>query len=250
MEREQVMRDIHAGKLKKNKAAQLLGVSRQRITQLFAAWLKKENRKMDNVLNPKPSPPPAPPESPPVPHPKDINEVLAPTGGGGTVPPPTPAPQPSPEPKPDVPPDAPPPPQGEPVDPEDAAAGRDLVRWFVRGFKEGLARWVFKIKKEDPRMQDIREENEFLRIAIKRNSERAAPLGKLTKGPVGLVIGSVIESIKMAFVIGDSPDDLPVTPHQVKPAAPPPPKREEDEPARKLTIDEKIELANRKAGLS
>lgn len=252
MEREAVMQDISRGKLKKNKAAQLLGVSRQRITQLYAAWLKRKEPKMETVKVAPAAPTPPPVESPPVPPPRDINEVLAPVGG---APVPPAAPPPTTPPKESPPQDAPPPPAPgpEPVDPEDAAAGRDLVKWFVRGFKEGLARLVFKIKKDDPRMTEIREENEFLRIAIKRNSEKAAPLGKLTKGPVGLLIGSVIESIKMAFVISDEPDNLPVTPHSVKPSAPksedytPPP--QEDPPARKMSLDEKIAAANKRAGL-
>jgi hypothetical protein len=261
MEREDVMRRIklaidspgHRDGLRKNKAAQLLGISRQRVTQLYAAWTKKKGAPK---MEPKPPPPVVQPEAPAVPTPTDINAVLSPIGGSGALPPPPPPPV---APGPDdvvfkyVPDDGAPP-QGEPVDAEDAAAGRDLVRWFVRGFKEGLARWMFKIKKDDPRMAEIREENEFLRIAIKRNSEKAAPLGKLTKGPWGLAIGSLIETIKMAFVIEDKPDDLPATPFKVVPRnddpPPPPAKRGENEPRRPMSMDEKIAAANKAQGLT
>ncbi len=218
MDRIKVMEDIKRGTLKKNAAAKLLGVSRQRITQLYAAFLKKGAKMEEPIIVTAGSGPDkvVPVEFvPAIPAPADIKAVLDPIGQKpvDAPPPPTQGAAGSPP--------TPPPTQGaaggeSPVDPEDAAAGRDLMKWFVRGFKEAVGRWLFNMKKDDPRLAELREDNEFLKISIKRNSEKAAPLGSLTRGWWGLAIGAAIEVVKGAFVVTDG-DDAPakVTPSTV-----------------------------------
>jgi hypothetical protein len=106
----------------------------------------------------------------------------------------------------------------EGIDPDDAEAGRELLSWLRRGIAEFAAKFVYKAKPDDPRLEKLKEENKFLKVALKRNSDKAAPLGWFTRGWVGLAVGFGIEFIRVALTFpppapGASP---------AKPAAPPP----------------------------
>lgn len=254
MERESVMRRIalkktqpkHKDALTGESAAKLLGISRQRVSQLFNAWKKKNG---GNVETPKPEPVKEipvgviPEEVGPVETPKNLDEVLAPIGGSGSAPPEskpaaTPAPDTSKAGE-----------QAPPIDPEDAAAGRELIRWMRRGLTEFTCRFILGMKKDDPRLQEMREENEFLKLSIKRNSEKAAPLGSLTKGFLGLLIGSTIEIVRGFFIVGDN-GGVPskVTPHEEveKPREESPKDNADrpDEPSPRMSLEEKIKRMN------
>ena len=63
------------------------------------------------------------------------------------------------------------------------------------------------------------------------------------------MIGSIIESIKMAFAIADEPDDIPATAAKVVKTEPGPVDPvNEDKPRRIMTLDEKLAAANKAQG--
>lgn len=262
---------IRRGELTKKAAAQLLGISRTRITQLMNRQDKKAKGAPPMGTSPavvKPSPVDplksvfdGPTPEPPPASPGNLDDVLrpinppaapVPAGGGGAPPEKIAV-------------DAVPHDQ-EAVNPEDAAAGRALIRWVTKFCREGMAKYVYRVPATDPRMAELREENEFLGIAMKRNSEKAAPLGALTNGWKGLIIGYTMEVIRVAFALAGSkpssgagatppaparPPAPPPNPSQA-PTAPPPESKSVREvrddieaPARpRLTTEERIALMN------
>lgn len=246
-------------------AAKLEGVSRTRITQL----LKKNPAKPSPaaapppvvVVQPRPmgeqaTPPPAPTLPPP--GPGNLADVLAPLA---------PAPGASPVPGPDyvvftkIPLDA----AGKPLDPDHADnvdAGRELLGWIRRGVSEFVAKVIYKANPDDPRLDKLKEENKFLKVSLKRNQDKAAPLGALTAGWWGLAIGFVVEMVKVATTFPAKPSPAagpkPPAPSQPSPADPGPSapdvrtvqevrkEIEEGTGPKRLTTEERIALMNRK----
>lgn len=251
MDRRDVLERIRKGELNQTSAAKLLGVSRQRVNQMYAKWRKKQGVPVAKNPDPAPAPhfevvkPAADPlkdifESehpaeplPPAPPPKNIDEVLRPVV---TVVPDESGP--SPEPSKTLPPDAPHVPDGgEGIDPEDAEAGRELLSYGRKLLAEAAAKWG-NVKD----VSSLKEENKFLKVALKRNSDKAAPLGWLTRGWKGLLIGVIIEGFRVVLLMeppppGPSskiPNAEPEQPATILPG-------EEQEPSRpRKTLAEKI----------
>ncbi len=232
-------------------AAKLLGISRTRINQL----MKKQDKapapapaapafkvvspsaptQERPAAAPAPSPAPTNPDAPPT-GPVDLKAVLDGAGGPAA-------------------------PQATPVeavrmdgiDPDDAEAGRELLSWLRRGVAEFAAKFVYKAKADDPRLEKLKEENKFLKVALKRNSDKAAPLGWFTKGWVGLVVGFGIEFVKVALTFPAPAQARPAagaTPKPVEEAPTAPPVttveevRAEADGPRRLTIEERLKLYN------
>lgn len=262
MERSEVLRRARLpggdpNRLTVTDAAKHLGISRTRVTQLLKKQAAKAARPAPapapippaapppaapgfRIVTPEPMPtppaappagqPPAVPEPPPAP-PKDLNGVLNPAG---------------------APPVNTPPPPGD-VDADDAEAGRELLGWIRRGAAEFAARFVYKANPDDPRLEKLKEENKFLKVSLKRNSDKSAPLGWFTRGWLGLALGFGIEFVKVALTfpktVGPAPrpGDPPPPGPASAPTAPPVSTIEENhdqvEGRTRLTIEERIRLS-------
>lgn len=231
MNRAEVWKKVHDKRMSQTDAAKLLGISRQRASQLYAKWKKKNVMEvpivsgMQQPTGPDPlddvfGNPPIPAE--PLPHalPKSVAEVLAPAapmdtvpeaGGVASAPERIPTRTES---------------SASEVDPEDASAGRELITYARKLLAEAVAKWA-GAKKDDPEFQTLAKENEFLRVALKRNSDKAAPLGWLTSGWKGLIIGAALEGLRI-FLLTPKSQTVPeqvteaiVTPETERPAATP-----------------------------
>jgi hypothetical protein len=233
MGRHETLERIRKGEITVTDAAKLLGVSRTRVNQLLKkqpsakpvapaapslAPFKVVSPDPEPSKAPAPPPPAADPAAAPPTGPVDLKSVLEPVA---------PAAAPGVTPVNAVPIDG--------VDPDDADAGRELLGWLRRGVTEFAARFVYKAKADDPRLEKLKEENKFLKVALKRNSDKAAPLGWFTKGWVGLAVGFGIEFIRVAMTF----------PPVKEPAAPPVPKPVEEAPTAPpvTTVDQVREQA-------
>jgi hypothetical protein len=248
-ERREVFDKIRRKEITVTDAAKLLGISRTRIRQL----MDKQEAKAPPAP---PAPPairivnagPAPSRPDPVPvkqpdqvdatpaGPVDLKAVLDPV-----APPPGAAPGP-------ITVNAVP---IEGIDPDDAEAGRELLSWLRRGIAEFAAKFVYKAKPDDPRLEKLKEENKFLKVALKRNSDKAAPLGWFTRGWVGLAVGFGIEFIRVATTFppaaGAKPAATPPKPVEDAPSAPPittvEQVRDDVEGRPRPTVDERIRMS-------
>jgi hypothetical protein len=234
-------------------AARLLGVTRQRISQLVKkgveVTVEKPFREASAYA------PTAPPTlqqtnnpAPPVNTPTDLNAVLSPIGEKPANPQPQPnqtnsAPKGSAE-NPEI--------VGKvtDVDPEDAAAGRDLLKYLIRVGRDAVAKFVYNCKPDDPKMLELKDPNEFLKLALKRNQDKAAPLGKLTRGWWGLGIGAILEGLRL-ILIADPGESKPEEKKPEAPKAGPMPEKPvaveavtEPEAPRRLSLQDKVNLFN------
>lgn len=191
--REAILDKIGAG-LSRAKAAKILGLSRQYVGQL----VKNRKAKM-NVPPAAPSPAPSLAPSPSAPTIPELPPTAAPevpaenTAGAPSLAqileeanaPPPGAPLPPPPPIPAAVPLA--------YDPEDAAAGAELLEMGRGGLAAYVGTRIFGLKADDPRLDALREPNKFLARALKRNESKTALLGSLTGGLLGLGIGYAAE---------------------------------------------------------
>jgi hypothetical protein len=92
------------------------------------------------------------------------------------------------------------------VDPDDVEAGRELLKLVRLNMGALTAKLVYKVKETDPRLEAFKQENGFLRVALKRNQEKAAPLGKLAAGWKGIILGFAAEVVKVVMTFGS--DDV------------------------------------------
>lgn len=255
-DRREVFDRIRRKEISVTNAAKLLGISRTRIRQLM--------EKQDAKPAPAPSPAAAPAPRVVQPDPQPSKPASAPASSAAT-----------PEVAPAGPVDlkavldpvaaAPPAPGATPVeatriegvDPDDAEAGRELLGWLRRGMAEFAAKFVYKAKPDDPRLEKLKEENKFLKVALKRNSDKAAPLGWFTRGWVGLAVGFGIEFIRVALTFPPptskpssqtAPAPSPAASVEDAPTAPPTKTveevREEIEGRPRLTIEERLRIFN------
>jgi hypothetical protein len=210
--RKEILDEVRAGRMTQKKAAVLMGVSAPRINALLktkkyaAPSLAAPVAMLRNP--PAYTPPPVlpPPVTPaadaaalppgPVAEPSSMADVMAPLADSGPGPAASGAAA------------APPAPPGATsaalaaVDQDDVDAGREIFKLFKIKLGKWSAKMVYGIKEEDPRLRGFDEDNAFLRIAAKRNQEKAAPIGKLTKGYKGLVIGLIIEVARVVIKFG------------------------------------------------
>jgi hypothetical protein len=251
-ERREVFDRIRRGEINKSAASKLLGISRTRITQLMKREAVQAAKPAaapvpagPRIVQPDPAPAPTKkPEQPagipsadPAPAgPVDLKAVLdpvAPAAPAVTVGP--------------IPVDG----EGKPIDPDDAEAGRELLGWIRRGAAEFIAKVIYKAKADDARLEKLKEENKFLKVALKRNSDKAAPLGWFTRGWVGLVVGFGIEFIRVATTFppaaGAKPAATPPKPVEDAPSAPPittvEQVRDDVEGRPRPTVDERIRMS-------
>jgi hypothetical protein len=222
-----VMTGKARGGLNQTQGAKMLGISRQRMVQLVKREHEKERDVRDAAMMSRsadsapcavkpPGPPPIlrpdplaevfpEPDSGPVAPPANLADAVGAGGAGdmgGTF---TPD---SSEPIPD----------GEQrtteerqaaaaFDPEDAEAGRELLKVINTWMARVMARVFYKIPKDDPRMSDFKEQNGFLKVAVKRNGDKAASLGWLAKGWKGLIIGYGIEILRVVIALAPEKDE-------------------------------------------
>lgn len=216
-DREDVIRQVEAGKLSRNKAAKILGLSRTRVGVI----VKERKAKMNPpapAYTPTPAAAPAPAPAAWTPEGKSELESLlrqanaAPIGG-----PPPPAPPPA----------APAP----AADPRKAEAGKVLAEMATTELGVAVATQIFGVQKTDPRIADLHRPNRFLEISLDLNSDKTAMLGELASGIKGLIIGTVIEAAR-AFHRCASLGLPMATVGQPKPPVPlaEPPDPEEEEP--------------------
>lgn len=220
-EREQVLRLVAAGKLSRGKAARQLGLSRQYIGKI----VKEMTMKPAAAPAPAPvispaiplSPPPAPspeapsaPVAPGAPKPKTLQDLLREMNGGGPAAAPGAAPA-----------GLPPPPSAPAeYDREDAEAGAELFEMARGGVSTYIGTRIYGLKPEDPRLDALRTPNKFLARAVKRNEAKAAVVGKLTGGWLGLAIGTGAEVLRALLHFAG----LGLNPVIAPPLVPPPPK--------------------------
>jgi hypothetical protein len=115
-------------------------------------------------------------------------------------------------------------------DPEDADAGREMIGW-ARDGSVWLAAKMQKMNPDDTEVEKLKKPTKFFNLSLKRNGEKMAPLGALTKGVRGLVLGTLIEFGRALFLFWkakpkeeDQPGENLHTAAGVKAAAPPPKK--------------------------
>lgn len=88
----------------------------------------------------------------------------------------------------------PPPPGPVPeYDQADAEAGKELFEMVRGGIPVYVGTRVFGLSADDPRLDKLRTPNKFLARAIDRNEAKAAVVGKLTGGWIGMTIGVIVE---------------------------------------------------------
>jgi hypothetical protein len=116
------------------------------------------------------------------------------------------------------------------LDPEDIEAGRELIKMLRFKLGKWVAKMVYSVKADDPRLAQFEEDNGFLKVAMKRNADKAAPIGKLSKGWKGIIIGLILEGARVVATFGmdglnkdGEKADSPAAPVPKAPEAPPPP---------------------------
>lgn len=206
----------------------MLGLSRQYVGQLVkrpkpgpaivfpAPTIASAPKEVPPVtVTPPAAPPPAVPEAPKGDGAPTLKSILDAAGAGspGYVPEAGGAPPVAP------PPPAPGAPQAS-YDPEDAEAARALIAEGQQALGETIAVYAYGMKADDPRLKGFQETNAFLKIALKRNDENIAVVGKLTKGLPGLAIGAFLEILRVARVVR-SFDKGPAEETPLRPAASP-----------------------------
>lgn len=238
--REEIIAAVRDGKLKKSKAAVLLGISRQRVGQIV-----KEVKPMTDAAAPAPAPadtaPPAAAAAGPSgwgSAPKDLGEAYKPIGE-------TPSPAALPP--------KPPPLKVDAVpmtddDVEDAKAGRSLINSFLDYGRKFVARVMYPDAKEgDPRLAELEKENDFLAVSLKRNQDKTAPLGWLTRGWKGLLIGFTIEVLRVAIAPGPKKQGEQAAPASKAEATVhdfPSREKSEEAPKPRRSLEEKIAAMN------
>lgn len=233
VQRAEILSHVRAGKLSRNKAAKMLGLSRQYVGRLVADLEKKERTPMPIptsteiplVTATENTPPPG--AAPPLSSPEGrsaLDDLLrqaqsapGPSTQTGTPPPFTPEVI-----------------TGGAADPEEQAAGEELAKMVAGGFAPYVASRVYSIKQSDPRLDSIRKPSAFTSLALKRNHAICGALGKLTGGWIGIGIAVGVE-IWRGIMVGQeldlphAPDDRPTTAGQVGPRPVPLAEPDEDE---------------------
>jgi len=168
--------------------------------------------------------------------PRDPPSPSSPSGSAGPASPPVPPPTPGPS-------------AYAALDPEDVEAGRELLKMLRFKLGKWVAKMVYSIKEDDARLKQFEEDNGFLRVAMKRNQDKAAPIGKLSKGWKGIIIGLVLEGARVIAAFGmDGPDkkgedkaDSPAaSPPKAADAPPPPPPAPAPDAPPKKSLAQKI----------
>jgi hypothetical protein len=210
MTRKEIIDQVRARKMKHQDAAKHLGVSKARVTQLVQAADKRE-AKAAALFAPKPAAPPpgdpgfeivkdpAPAPTPeamggaptvPTPDPVNLKSVLGPTGQSPD--PSTVAAEAAQRPVAPV----------SAVDPDDVKAGRALLKLLNINVGKATAQLVYDVPEGDPRLAEFNEHNGFMKVAMERNSDKAAPVGKLSSGWKGILIGLIAEGVRVVAKFG------------------------------------------------
>ncbi len=227
----EVVARVRAGELTQTAAGKLMGCGRNRVQQLV--------KKAGGVLVQKPKPVVLAQEAPHVPAdpggvppvapagapretapPPDLKAVLAATGQSPDPP------------RPSIAVDAVPHVEQSEVDRqlerEDAEAGAELLKLIPVTLGEAAAKYIYRVDPDDPRLEDLKESNGFLRVTLKRNEDKAAPLGWLTRGWKGLAIGFAIEIGRVVMRLS------PITAKPGEPSPEDPPATDKDQAGRDL----------------
>jgi len=95
-------------------------------------------------------------------------------------------------------------PPGE-INPKRVAAGRKLAEICTGGLARTVARRVYNVPPDDPRMEELKKPNEILDLALDNNDKNMDRLGRLVVGLPGLLIGAFIEFFRVIDTFGPPP---------------------------------------------